>query len=384
MPKKSNKIRADGRIAVQVYLGMVDGKRKYKTVYGATQKEASAKADELKLKLGKGIDISSENDSFSLWAEHWLNQKKFDVGTSQYDSYRLTIDKLNLYIGNASISQIRPYDIQRIINDYAVENPHTKKPSSKRLLNLILNTAKQIFKFLVINRIIEYNPTEGVTVPKKAPVNHRRALTVQERKWIDETEHRMQICAMIMMYAGLRRGEVIPLKWSDVDLDKGAINVNKAVEFISSKPVVKDTKTQAGNRIVYIPNVLIQYLKNEEKQNALVCPSVSGNMHTKDSFRSGWNSYLTELDVKYGNNGRNSKFDPRYSGIQIEKITPHMLRHTFCTMMYENGVDVLTAKKQMGHTDIKTTLEIYTHLSEEHAAEEMKKMNKCKSYASQN
>ncbi len=384
MPKKSNKVRADGRIAVQVYLGLVDGKRKYKTVYGSTQKEASAKAEELKLMLGKGIDIASENDSFSLWAERWLNQKKFDVGNAQYESYKQTLAKLNTYIGNFGVAQIKSCDIQRIINDYAIENPHTGEPSSKRLLNLILNTAKQIFKFLMINRVIEYNPTDGVTVPKKAPVTHRRALTEQERQWINTTEHRMQTFAMIMMYAGLRRGEVIPLKWSDVDLKKGTITVNKAVEFISRKPVIKDTKTQAGNRIVYIPNNLIAYLKSINKSNILVCPSMSGDMHTKDSFRSGWNSYLTELDIKCGDSDRRSKYDPRYKGIQIEKITPHMLRHTFCTMMYENGVDVLTAKKQMGHSDIKTTLEIYTHLSEEHTAEEMQKMNKCKSNASQN
>ena len=75
MPKKSNKKRADGRIAVQVYLGTVEGKRKYKTVYGATQKEADEKADELRVKLNKGIDLTKSKDSFELWASYWMSTK---------------------------------------------------------------------------------------------------------------------------------------------------------------------------------------------------------------------------------------------------------------------------------------------------------------------
>ena len=72
MPKKSNQKRADGRIAVQVYLGTVDGKRKYKVVYGRTQKEADEKAVELRAKLKKGMTVSSGQDSFEAWANFFF------------------------------------------------------------------------------------------------------------------------------------------------------------------------------------------------------------------------------------------------------------------------------------------------------------------------
>lgn len=80
MPKKRNTKRADGRIAVQVYLGRDEnGKRKYKTVYGATQKEADEKALQVKLAMKKGIDVTSELDPFSKWAERWMSIKKTEV-----------------------------------------------------------------------------------------------------------------------------------------------------------------------------------------------------------------------------------------------------------------------------------------------------------------
>ena len=77
MPKKSNTKRTDGRIAVQIYLGKDEqGRRKYKTVYGTTQKEANRKADELRSQLAKGMDISHSRDSFKKWAELFLNSQK--------------------------------------------------------------------------------------------------------------------------------------------------------------------------------------------------------------------------------------------------------------------------------------------------------------------
>ncbi len=388
MPKKSNTKRKDGRIAVQVYLGRVDGKRKYKTVYGATQKEADQKAEDLKAKLRKGFDIERENDSFSKWAELWLIQKSIEIGTSQKESYKNSINKLNEYIGNISLKSIRPYDIQNIINDFFYENPTTKKPSSKRLLELIKNTAVQIFQFAIENRVLDFNPAASVKIPKNATQSTRRALTYDERLWIINTQHRMQTAAMIMMLAGLRKGELIPLTWKDVDLRNGTITVNKAVEMVDRKPQIKMPKTEAGFRTIYIPDVLKNHLENQPKDNVLVCPSLNGNMFTKDSFRAAWESYLNEIDIKYGNHlQKQSKYDPRFHGRTIPNITPHMLRHTFCSMMYESGVDVMSAKNQMGHADIQTTLNIYTHISSEHTAKEMQKMNtktdKCKSDASQ-
>ena len=85
MPKKSNTQRKDGRYAVQVYLGLgEDKKRKYKTVYGSTQKEANKKAEQVKIMLGKGIDVSAERDSFKEWGERWLELKQHEVSAKRY------------------------------------------------------------------------------------------------------------------------------------------------------------------------------------------------------------------------------------------------------------------------------------------------------------
>lgn len=100
-------------------------------------------------------------------------------------------------------------------------------------------------------------------------------------------------------------------------------------------------------------------------------------MHTPSSFRSAWKSYICDLNCTFGGykDGKCNKYDPHGLPMMIERITPHMLRHTYATLLYSSGVDVLTASKLLGHSDIKTTLEIYTHLEETMASKSIEKLN---------
>lgn len=389
MPKKSNAKRKDGRIAVQIYLGIVDGKRKYKTVYGATQKEAD-KAEQVKISIGKGLDVLSDQDTFAKWKDIFLESKKLDVSNSQYQSYQSYVKHLSP-LDDMPISKIKASDLQQIINKLAVNNPNTHKPTAKKTLNDIKITASQIFNLAIYSRVMEYNPATPVKIPQKAPQEHRRALTVEEQAWILNTPHRMQTAAIIMMYAGLRKGELIPLTWDDIDLTEKTIVVNKAVEMINGQPVLKDmTKTPAGIRTIDIPTALVDYLI-PIASSGLVIHS-KNKMWSNTIWKNVWKSYLRELNIKYGNNvDKNgnialSKFNPNGIDITIPNITPHWLRHTFATLLYLAGVDVLTAKNQLGHADVKTTLQIYTHLDQTHKRKSMQKLDdflsmqvKCKS-----
>ena len=122
MARKSNTVRKDGRIAVQVYLGVVDGKRKYKTVYGTTQKEANKKAEQVKISIGKGLDVLSDQDTFGKWRDIFLESKKLDVSNSQYLSYKSYVKHLSP-LTETPIAKIKASDLQQIINQLAIENP---------------------------------------------------------------------------------------------------------------------------------------------------------------------------------------------------------------------------------------------------------------------
>ncbi len=115
----------------------------------------------------------------------------------------------------------------------------------------------------------------------------------------------------------------------------------------------------------------------QPKDGLLVCPGSDGNMMSDTGWKRMWDSYLTDLNLKYGAFHRHvtSKYDPHGVPMVIPHFTAHWLRHTFCSLLYMAGIDVVTAKEQMGHADIKTTLAIYTHLDAQYKKNTMEKLD---------
>ena len=277
-----NKKRADGFYQSKVHIG--NGKFKY--VYAKTNKELEKKVQELKLKLNKGLDLSESDTTFEECAEMLLMQKKLTVSNSRYNIYKTRINNLES-IKKYPIAKIKASDIQSVIYEKFEEN------CSECVLKEIKNTASQVIQIAIDNRILDYNCANAVKIPKCKPVETRRALTQEEIEWINaDSDNRGHRAAMIMLYAGLRRGELIPLLWSDIDLENATITVNKAVEIINGRSILKNsTKTKAGMRTVYIPQKLVDFLRNEEKTSLYVCPNAKGGIMSESSFRRMWICY---------------------------------------------------------------------------------------------
>lgn len=371
------KKRKDGRYQKSVYIGLDEnGKRKYKTICGRTIKEVEAAVAELKLKIGKGIDVSS-NDTFGDWEKRWLTIQK-NVQTEQHyktlERYLKHFESLKFI----KINKLTIADFQEIISELAARNPHTGKPTARKSLREFTATVNRVFEYAIENRAIDFNPVKYVKIPKSAPKQKdRRALTTEEQKLIINTPHRAQIPAMIMMLAGLRRGECLALQWADIDLKKGKINVDKTLVFDGNNSFIKrGAKTEAGNRSVDMPSVLIEFLKNQPKHTPFdyVVTTANGSIMTRSAWRRLWESYMAELNlVTYNNQNkiknisgkRQSKFDPDGVPQVINKFTAHCLRHTHATNLFYAGYDVLYIQHQLGHTKPETTLNIYTHLKKE-------------------
>ena len=381
MPKSRVTQRKDGRYAMQIYLGRKpDGGRIYKTVYGQTPKEVENKALEVRLLLKKGIDVTAERDTFGYWADQWKKIKSAETTAKNMVYLNQCLDKLSdLY--DMSFVKLKPIDFQRIFDGLAA-GEGVRKPLAKKTLIGIKGVAHQICQLAIVNRVLDFNPASAIVIPATKPPKKRTALTDEQIQWIIDTPHRAQLPAMIMLFAGLRRGEVIPLTWDDIDLDNHTISVNKSVVTLNGKCIVKPgAKTEAGVRTIDIPQILVDFLQKKQKPQELVCPAVNGRMMNDIGWRRMWDSYLTELNLKYGDFGDSpeerpkSKYDPKGLEMVIPRFTAHCLRHTFATMLYHAGIDVLTAKEQLGHTDIKTTLGIYTHLDNQFKRKSMDKLD---------
>ena len=372
------KKRADGRYCSQIYLGRDEnGKRQYKSVYGKSPAELKEKETAIRLQLGRGLDVLSQRDSFDTWADDWIRLKKSaKITDKQKSNYQRGVTFWKEALNGYEIGQIRADDIERPLVSLQEEG------YAARTINFYRSTVHQIMQ-RAVGRVISSNPVDLVQLTEPGQkAEQRRALSAEEQKWIWDTPHRGQPVAVIMMLSGLRRGELAALTWNDVDLKERTITVNKSIEYPPNEPprLRHLTKSAAGMRTVDIPQKLADYMAAMPKDNMLVIHSAKGGVMTESAWLSLWGSYMRILNIKYGvrtpaDLERMKKPGQHRFDMTIPRITLHWLRHTFCTLLYLSGVDVVQACAQMGHADIATTLKIYTHLDAIHKRKSVDKLD---------
>lgn len=355
MPRQTLKKREDGRFRVK-YKGL--------QFYGSTQKEAMQKRDEYKRRMESGI---LEENAVKTYAARWVSTYKANVTQNVYNTHVRILNRFCDHVGNKNMQDVTTMDLQSFINTVA--------DKSQATINSYRDTIKGMFKSAVGDRVIAFNPAIALTLPKGTKGTHR-ALNAEERQLISSVQHRIRAGVLVMLYAGLRRGEAMAIDIDrDVDFKAKTITVREAVRFEGGHPVVASPKTEAGDRVIPLMPALEEELK---EMHGLLMADVSGNIMSESAFDRAWESYITACETElngcakrwYGKKKEHQgKELPSWRSVDIR---PHDLRHSFCTMLYDAGIDLKTAQKWMGHADHSMIMRIYAHLSEEKEAEARK------------
>ena len=159
------------------------------------------------------------------------------------------------------------------------------------------------------------------------------------------------------MYAGLRPNETAALTWADVDFKNNEIHIHAAKE--SGSQTIKGPKTDAGERDIPIhAKLLPRLLEAKGAPFSPVFPTQAGNWQNENSLRRLWTGFKRDLDIHMGAKLERNKI---IKSVVAPDLTPYCLRHTYCTDLQRAGVPINIAKELMGHADIQTTANIYTH-----------------------
>ncbi|MGN0461543.1 MAG: tyrosine-type recombinase/integrase [Ruminococcus sp.] len=338
------------------------------------------------------------NILFSDLAKMWLERAKVGVSYSYVKSLSSCIKRINHYIGLYPLSEIKPMMIDDMMFSLAAENPTTHKPSAKKTLSQTANITYNIFEFAIDRELITLNPARNAKkrIPQKAPKKVVTAISMEQYDLVLNVENRLKTGAMIMMFAGLRRGELIALNWDDIHIDdiysRKGISVTKRVQTVDTNDfeIVSGTKN-GKTRFVPLPYTIIDYLKKEKlnAQSYLVCPQDNGDLQTPSTWSRYWKTYQADINYYaycqkfkklHPNEEPKSKFNPKGIPQVVEKFNAHQLRHMYATLLFLSGIDPLTASKLMGHSGVQITLDIYTHLEEQYRHIDVSKLDKFLKY----
>lgn len=322
--------------------------------------------------LEDGIDQKvSDNTTFQTAALNWL--EVYSLTGVKRSTIRIREKEIKIllrYIAKTPISHVTHNMYQKILNDLAPDYARTS-------IQGVNTTAGMIFRYAIKNKLIKDDPSLGVVVPKKQRTVEDIESDKVEGKYLERHELENFLAAVrehgldldlerfyLLAFSGMRSGELCALKWPDINFSKGTVRITKTIynENNNMKDYqITPPKTEGSIRTINVEGEILDLLKSHRKRQ----------MKTHNEYRIQMGDFHEGNFVFCRANGypfmqKNliSRMERLINYVEIEKhATPHIFRHTAISMMTEAGIDLATIMERVGHEDIKTTMKIYTHVT---------------------
>ena len=337
------------------------GKAIYKNVLGKTQAEAKAKLKQA-IEEAKGLDAAKAGrytvgQWMEVWFEHYAKVKvaKVKVRPSSHQTYCGYIDNhIKPNIGKIPLEKLTSLELQKFYKKLLekgrvdrLESKHQAKglsPKTVRNLHQIIASAMKLAKE---QRLILADPTEGCALPR---LEHREMQTLpveQLQSFLREAKDSgMFELYYLELATGLRRGELLGLKWEDIDLERGDLRVRRQIARINGEVVEAPLKTKNAYRTLPLAEDTVSILLEQKEKvggSPWVFPSPTGGPISPDSVLHMLHRVLKRAG--------------------LPRIRFHDLRYTFATLALQNGVDVKTVSGMLGHFSVGFTLDTYAHVT---------------------
>lgn len=345
--------RADGRYAVTI---TVEGRRHF--VYGKTQAEAKAKADEARARLTAGAPVRDATRTLTDWLTEWRSTflKASDRAQATKNLYGGLITRhVDPTIGSVRLDRLKPSDITRVMLHMEAEG---KAASTRRNAYAALRGAMDD---AVANGLIASNPVCKVKRPKTESTESRSLNQAEVTALLKGAEGlRYSPALRLILGTGLRRGEALALRWSDVDLERREARVTGSLVRVNGVLVVSTPKTTTSRRVVSLSDATVTLLKTHKATQAAERLK-AGNLWVESGF-----VFATEFG--HPADPRNLLRAVRIARTKAslsDDIGVHTLRHTYATTALLNGVPLHVVSRNLGHSSIAITADIYGHLTDE-------------------
>lgn len=316
------------------------------------------------------------------YSEKWITRAYPSVAASTMTGLRIHLKKLTDEVGSFPLPDVRPSDIKAVYSSRYLG-----------LSNSYIQGAKQLYRALfdaaVADGFIISNPARDKTAkPHRGTTGGHRQITDEERSWIVNlcTDHRAHPAVMAMLYAGLRPQEMKAVKIDrDVDFKRETITLREFAHLDGTHyKITKTGKTKKAARTIPLFPPLKDTLSGRKGR---LISSASGSQVTIQAWKSVWKSYVTCMETAI--NGCNKRWYGKTrehlaiidSGGKLPTwrsftVVPYDLRHSFCCMCRDNGVELNTCVRWMGHKDAKMILKIYDEASDRRSEIEAEKLKK--------
>ena len=321
------------------------------------------------------------NDMYNSWIQLKRGLKENTFSNYKY-MYKMFVEP---DFGKNRITDLKRSDVRGFYN-FLAEEKHVQINT----IDSIHTVLHQVLEIAVEDDYLRYNPSDNALKELKKAVNFevekRRALTVSEQEIFEAflrkkgQYHRWYPVFTVMLWTGMRVGEITGLRWCDIDLEEGSINVNHTLVYFDKRAeerctfAINTTKTKAGERsIPMLPKVKEAFLIEKEYQRECGVKSESvvdgyrdfifvnrfGNVQHQGTLNKALRRIIRDCNFEILDKNKQNDV------IILPKFSNHSLRHTFTTRMCEAGVNIKAMQEILGHADAETTMDIYAEATKE-------------------
>lgn len=341
------------------------GEKIRKTISAKSKSELQKKVQAYKIDVFINKNILIVDDiTFADFAAGWMEnrQKKVMKQSSYFTKMRTMKNLVNPYVGNRKMTEITKDDVQKVIDTLTESG---RSFSSIKKAYEFINGCTRYYRVL---KNIRYYPCEGVELPKvlEKEEGDYKFLTKEQRQLVEEESYkryengslvyRYGPAMVLLMYTGMRFGEMVALTWNDIDFEEGTIDINKNSVYVDMDGEHRyidgeKLKTKCSRRLLPM---------SQKARDALLV--------IKDSYGDCTGTDFV-VRTKHGAHPVPGSFNKCYRSILAncgiikhgESRGVHMLRHTFATMLFENGCELKIVSELLGHSNTKVTENIYIH-----------------------
>ena len=375
MIKKYTTKNGETRYLFQTYLGIdpATGKERRTTRRGfKTMKEAKQAERNLLLDVEENGLPSNQSDgfhdpTFEELASLWLENYRTTVKASTFENVKSKVEKMTEeHFKELKLKKITVAYCQRVVIELS---------KSYILYNHYLSVINRIFKYAVLMDILNSNPFDKVIKPKSQQVQRKgNFLTKEELKEFLKLAQTATLSYFfplvhLMSYTGLRQGEALALKWSDIDFENKKITVDKTAVRIKEKQTLQTPKTKNSKRVISIDPTTLSILKSWKKDQIKIYFKNGKHFEGDDNFiftneRADWVQIHNFIPY----------FKRFVTDHKLKPITPHGLRHTHASLLFSAGVEPKNISDRLGHSTVQITLDLYTHITEEQRTDTVEKL----------
>ena len=352
-----------------------EGKQKFRWVSGKTQGEALAKVAELKQQLATGTYTDTKL-TVKEYLERWLGYRAGQVKPRTVELYKhLAEYHMVKKIGQKRLDKLTPLDVQVMVSDLAITSGVR---TANQCRTVLYSAMKQAVRWQLVIR----NPVEA-TDPLKETAREMVLWTSQDVvRFLDTSRtHRLYALFYLALSTGMRRGELLGLRWRDIE--GSSFRIRQTVVLIGNKPTIGTPKTKKGQRRVSVsPDVLTTLEDHRLRQTAekarvgdawkehdLIFPSEVGTPMQSRNLERTWYALQDTARAAWRKAAHEAGDTVTLAGLEAGKLMPrarlHDLRHLHVSLLVKNGVDARTIADRVGHARASFTLDVYTHLFDE-------------------